>query len=320
MLRILLINAIFGRGYGGSGHYVYTLWKYLKDKVKFEVWHIGNIGYINLPLIRSLSFYFKAKLKKSGDFDIVHIHNPKFAGLTNKAEKSIVTIHGDYEEFMLKYTRLAKPIIWYIEERLKNADAVTTVSPYWAKIRRWIWIPNMVELSEIEKIKPADERYLLFVGRDDPIKDYPLFRKIAEKVYEELKVKSLALGPLRHDTEFIQHMRVPWEKVISYMKSAYALVITSKHEGFPTTILEAWASGCPIVARKIPPIEELEKIHPKSMILAIPEKMAKVIIKLIRDGNLRSKLVKRGLEVVSNYDARIVTKRYYELYKKITSS
>lgn len=319
-MRILLVNATFGRGYGGSGHYVYTLWKYLKDKVEFEVWHVGNVGYVNLPLIRSLSFYLRAKLKKSEGFDIVHVHNPKFVGLINKAEKNIVTIHGDYEEFILKYKGLAKPIIWYIEKRLKNADAVTTVSPYWARVRKWIWIPNMVELSEIERIKPAGERYLLFVGRDDPIKDYSLFRKIAEKVYRELKVKSLALGPLRHDTEFIQHMRVSWEKVISYMKSAYALVITSKHEGFPTIILEAWASGCPIVARKIPPIEELEKIHPESMILAVPDKLAKAVTTLIQSEDLRSKLIKRGLEVVDNYDARIVTSRYYRLYKKVISS
>ncbi|MDJ0270501.1 MAG: glycosyltransferase [Aigarchaeota archaeon] len=126
---------------------------------------------------------------------------------------------------------------------MKRADVITTVSPHWSRLYGWKWIPNMVELSEIRGVKPADESYLLFVGRDDLVKDYPLFRRIAREAYEKLGIKSLALGVVRGDTEFLKHAKVAWEHVISFMKSAHVLVITSRYEGFPTTLLEAWASG-----------------------------------------------------------------------------
>jgi len=292
------------------------LWRHLKDKVNFEVWSAKSIGYINIPKLRSISFFLKAKRKKiPKEIDIIHIHNPKFAALFEEGKENVLTMHGDYKvELELQYGPLAKPIIHYMDKKLRRADVITTVSPYWSKLRGWVWIPNMVELSEVEKIYPSGEEYLLFVGRDDPVKNYPLFRNIAEKVYKTLGLKSLALGTLREDTEFLKHAKVPWEVVISHMKSAMALVITSKQEGLPTVLLEAWASGCPVLAYDIPPMRCLNEMYGTPLIFSSVKEVIEMMLKLPK---VREELVKRGLEVVKNFDAPKVAEQYYDLYKKL---
>ena len=315
-INVLLVNSTFGRLASGSGQHVYMLWKHLKDKVNFEVWNVESVGYIDIPKLKSISFLLKAKRKKiPKDIDIIHIHNPKFAALFREGKKNVLTMHGDYKvELEVQYGPLAKPIIHYIDENLKRANIITTVSPYWSKLRGWVWIPNMVELSEIGKISPSGEEYVLFVGRDDPVKNYPLFRNIAEETYKTLGLKSLALGIVRGDTEFLRHAKVPWEVVISYMKSAVVLVITSKQEGLPTVLLEAWASGCPVLAYDIPPMRCLNDMYGTPLIFNNARELVEMISKL---SETKEELVKRGLEAVKNFDVPKVVEQYYDLYRNL---
>jgi len=152
------------------------------------------------------------------------------------------------------------------------------------------------------------------VGRDNPVENYPLFRSIAEEAYKSLGLKSLALGTLRRDTEFLKHAKVPWEVVISHMKSAVALVMTSKQEGLPTVLLEAWASGCPVLAYDIPPMRYLNKMYGTPLIFS---NLKEAIDMLSRLPEVREKLVRRGLEVVKDFDAPKVAGQYYELYRRL---
>ena len=329
-MKVLLINSKFGKGISGSGHHVYLLWKYLKDRIDFIIWHTGNIGYINIPKLKSVSFYVRAWLKKiPKDVDIIHIHNAKYAGLFREGRKNILTVHGDYrQEIVIQYGLLGKLIVKCIDCSIQKADIITTVSPLKAKMYGWLWIPNMIEVYEVKRIEPTYRlfdvfgvkpgRYILFVGRDDPVKDYPLFSKIARKVYRRLGIKAIALGVMRENTEYLVHARAPWKAVIGLMKAALALVITSKHEGFPTVLLEAWASGCPVVARGIPDLKVLSKMFKDSMLVFdTVDTAVSAIEQLLEDHSLRKHLIFKGYNVVKNFDAPYVVKQYYKLYRRL---
>jgi len=97
----------------------------------------------------------------------ITFHNPKFTDLFNEKRKNVLIVHGSYEELMLQYGPLIKPIIWYIRRNLKKADEITCVDPYVADWTGWTWIPNMIDVSEIERIPPAEgEPRLLRIGRE----------------------------------------------------------------------------------------------------------------------------------------------------------
>lgn len=305
-LKVLLVNATFG-GASGSGRHVKLLYDHLKNRVEFIVWHIGNIGYIDIPKMKSLTFYLRLKKKKiPEDVDIVHIHNPKFAGMipSRRRKGYIITVHGGLEEFEYLYRSLGKIFIGYIEKNMKKADVITTVSPYTAKTKGWYYIPNMIALKEIEEIEPSGESHLLFVGRKSKVKGYHLFRAIADQLPE---LSPIALG--------IDKV-VPWEEVIALMKSAYALVLPSEWEGFPSVILEAWACGCPVVCSDIPPLREISA-NALCLVPRTKEEFIKAIRRLVQDSVLRERLIKKGLEEVRKYDAKNVVEQYYDLYKKL---
>jgi glycosyltransferase involved in cell wall biosynthesis len=51
--------------------------------------------------------------------------------------------------------------------------------------------------------------------------------------------------------------RIPYEEMPSLYRSADLLVLTSRNEGLPRTILEAMASGTPVVSSDIPQLKDL---------------------------------------------------------------
>jgi glycosyltransferase involved in cell wall biosynthesis len=297
-MKIALINGKFG-GVGGSAGHVYNLHKWLKDKCEFQILDSDSVGYINIPKLKSISFYRKLKKIKI-DADIIHVHNPKFGGIVKDSKKSILTMHGDFaKEFINEYGILGKSLSNHVEKHVEKFDTITTVNPYWAKTNNWDYIPNGISLNDIENIKSNNEKYVLFVGRKDSIKGYEIFEKMAKKV------------PFATKMLFDK----PWEEVISLMKSAQCIVMPSKIEGFPSVILEAWACGCPVVASNIPELNALSKdaiYFSERTVDDFTEAVHKVI-----DENVGKIFSERGLEQVKEYDWGKVSQKYYELYCKV---
>ena len=323
-MRVLLINPTFG-GVSGSGRHVELLYRTLRDEVDFEVWSGKTVGYINVKKLRTISFYLRCKFKEvPDDIDLIHIHNSKLVGLFRDDKVNVLTVHGSYrEEMVTQYGSLVRPVLWYIEKGLEKADAITCVDPYTAERMGWMWVPNMIDVASIDRISEADEEpRLLWVGRDDPVKNLRLFREIARRAYERFGVKSLALGipPGRYrEHDWIRYERVSWDRVISYMKRAYALVITSKIEGFPTIVLEAWASRCPIISAPIPSIIKLNEILGQVVQVVDgydPEKFLPRIKSLLDKGP--GDLVSRCRSIVEKrFDARVVSRMYLKLYRRL---
>ena len=95
--------------------------------------------------------------------------------------------------------------------------------------------------------------------------------------------------------------------------------LSSISEGLPMVLLEAMAAGCSIVATKVGGIpiaikngENGSLVSPKNS-----EKLASAIIALLKDKPLRDKYVANGHKIFKeNYDARIMTKQYEQLYMR----
>ena len=91
------------------------------------------------------------------------------------------------------------------------------------------------------------------------------------------------------------------EHMASVYREADLLVMTSEHEGTPNVLLEAMASGLPVVATRVGGIPEI--IDDYRGLLVDPEDedgLVAAILKLIGDPRLRLEFRRRGLEYVDH--------------------
>jgi len=308
-MRILMVNASYG-GVSGSGRAVKLLSEELLARgLKIDLFTDKTVGRLNIPKLKSISFTVLAKLREKRNYDIMHVHSPKFSEAVERHSNNVLTIHGDFlTEFQLSYGSLMSNLFdrWFSRQRRKF-KAITCVSPYWSRLRGWVYIPNGLDLEKIKEIPPSDEHFVLFVGRKDRIKGYELFEEAAKETSYPYKMLGV-------------HERAPWRQVISYMKSAHCLVLPTLQEGMPYSILEAFASGCPVIATDIPPLRSFGE----GAILFLKKRDAKSIKKaiteLVEDKTLQQSLRRKGLQKAKEYDIRKVTDQYISVYEEAVAN
>ena len=304
-MKVVMVNGTYG-GVSGSGRAVKILSEELVEN-GFEIYLCTNktVGYINIPKLKSLSFAILARSKLNSEYDIVHVHNPKFSITTRKEFPNVLTIHGDYIiEFSLLYGRIFSKVFdqWF-KRQIGKFRAITCVSPYWSKLRGWHYIPNGLNLEQIKEIQPAKDRYVLFVGRKDKIKGYDLFEEAMKKLPYPYKMLGV-------------YEKVPWKQVIAYMKSAYCLVLPSKQEGMPYVILEAWASGCPVIATDLPTLRSFGEGAIYFLKERTVECIKYAVEDVIKNEDLAEKLRREGLNKAKAFDIKIVAKQFTKIYER----
>jgi glycosyltransferase involved in cell wall biosynthesis len=90
-------------------------------------------------------------------------------------------------------------------------------------------------------------------------------------------------------------------------------------EGFGVPIIEAQATGRPLITSNISPLRD---VAGEGACLVDPLDMLQIrqgIKKIIEDADYRNQLVEKGLQNVIRYSPATISSRYYDLYKKLVS-
>jgi glycosyltransferase involved in cell wall biosynthesis len=305
-MKVLMVNATYG-GVSGSGSAVELLsTELLRRGIQVALQTGDTSGYLPVPKFKSASFTVIAKLREKSDYDIIHVHSPKFSAAVGRHSRNVLTIHGDFiTELQRSYGSVTSTLfdIWFRAEREKF-ESITCVSPYWSKLRGWEYIPNGLDLDAINKIPPSNERYVLFVGRKDKIKGYDIF----EEGIRKTRYPYRALGV---------HEFVPRREVIALMKSAHCLVLPSSQEGMPYVILEAFAAGCPVIATDLPALRSFGEGAIHFLVNRDAESVRMAVEELVGDQRLWNRLRTSGLEKVKEYDIRAVAGQYISMYERL---
>ncbi len=142
--------------------------------------------------------------------------------------------------------------------------------------------PNPESRLKIRGEMEVDGFVWLAVGRFDPQKDYPtLLRSFAQVAHKDLNTVLLIAGdgPLRkamesmaRDSAIQKHVRFLGirQDIPQLMNAADAYVMSSSWEGMPNALLEASATGLPIVATDVGGNREVV-LHKKTGVLVPPK-------------------------------------------------
>jgi glycosyltransferase involved in cell wall biosynthesis len=166
----------------------------------------------------------------------------------------------------------------------------------------------------------------VLIGRIVPIKDIKTFIRAMPTILSQLPgAEGWLIGPDDEDKEYAQECRdlvlelaleenvhfLGFQKISDVLPRLGVLVLTSISEAFPLVILEAYASGLPIVATDVGACREI--IEGKSdedralgcagivVPIANPEAIAEAVITLLTDKNRWHLAKKAGIQRVENY-------------------
>jgi glycosyltransferase involved in cell wall biosynthesis len=143
---------------------------------------------------------------------------------------------------------------------------------------------------------------------------------------KDLKVKLNIIGMLKqnqidllnkHDVDYINQKQLSFDEVIACYKMSDLVCFPSLYEGFGMPIIEAQATGRPVITSNIGTMKE---IAGDSACLVDPNCVTSIregVIKVINDEVYRDQLVKKGLENIQRFKIDVIAEQYAELYKKI---
>ncbi len=323
---VKILTGSYGEEDRGFNHNVIRVGKVFITTPKLKLF---NLTQLTLTFSPKLPIIVRNLLKENY-FDVVHTHGPLALNLPHLAlhysrSVNVATFHTAFVGF--NYHKMGK--IFFYKDSLK-IDLAIGVSKVALEPLNEVYslpstvIPNGIDTKRFNpKVDPLPEivnlgsRRILFLGRIEPRKGLHLLIEAFEYVLKKNKGATLIVagdGPDR--TRLLKRARekygdrvkflgfIPIEDVPRVYRSVD--VYTSPAVGgetFGIVLLEAMATGTPVVASQIPGYREVIKDGENGILVNVnnPVKYAEAILKVIDDENLKKQLIARGLKTAEKY-------------------
>jgi len=200
-------------------------------------------------------------------------------------------------------------------------------------------IPDGIDLEKFVFVERKENRFpvkILTIGRLIPRKGFQFLIKsiteIAKNVNHDFKLEIVGDGPMKGKlTDLAQKLKVnnkidfvgsvPYDKLVKHYNQADIFVLPSFAEGMPLVVLEAMATGLPIVASKVQGIEDLVKSGINGYLVEAgnPKQLSREISKLINNGKVRIQMGYNSLDQVRKYSWENIAQAYLNIFEKIIS-
>lgn len=333
MKKILIIN--LGKEYGGAETLIRNITYHLKQfDISLCVDKDGEFYRKNLILKENilpcsakkfqyiLSIFEIIKYVKKNEIDIIHTHGTPaniigaLCKLIYKC-KFIVTIHSDLDyDFSgkkLKIYKKIEKIICYFSDEIVTVSEDLRTKLFLRNIKKKIKvIHNGIDVKISNEEISKDIFTFLFVGRMSKVKNLELLlggmnhlknnnylfkcNIIGEGEEKDKLSKIISNYNLDNYVDFVGFQ----ENVSSYMRNSDLLLITSKMEGIPLVIIEAFANNLPVLASRVGGIPEM----------IINEKNG-----FLFDVNNTNEFYQKLIQIIQgNYDLDIIRENAYNDY------
>ncbi len=286
------------------------------------------------------------KIYRNSNQIILHTHGSK-AGVIGRLVSgtlpfvySVHTVHG----FAISpYVNGFKRFIYLNAERISALFGdiiITQAKVHIDRLKEWgigkknrlFWIANSINYSDYELPSERCGKSDIIVGtvaNFKPQKNPFIWAEVARKVsykYPEVKFIYVGEGPLKKKTEELigDSKRIKFlgwkENIPKILQGIDIFFLPSKWEGLPRTVLEAMASGLPVVASSVDGTSEavLNSVTGYLLPPCDLEGYVEKLSELIRNEKKRKKMGKEGRERVKNFFCyKKMIKKTMKIYKSL---
>jgi len=193
------------------------------------------------------------------------------------------------------------------------------VMPNWVDLKRFENLPEKAALRA-ELGWPTHQQIILFLHRVVERKGahyiVPIAREILARSVGQPSPLVVAAGSGPYEARLLAEIRaaglgdvvrqvggIPNRDAIRYFAAADVYMVPSTEEGFPRTLLEAMAAGCPFVTTDVGGVRDI--LTPEQAQFIVPvgdvQRMAVSVIRLLTDHILHESLVREGHANVQYY-------------------
>lgn len=283
------------------------------------------------------------------NYDVIHAHSITeiFPYIGNKLSKKVLTIHG-FSHREIKWTSNPYTQLYHVLNNLrmqtyaKTADAVVALNEYAreelvsmgiddSKIHL---IGNPVSESFFE-VKKTDDEYLLYPAILHPRKNQLQFLKAILILKENYKITPQVIftGSIASDyatllIEFSKRNdlnvkflgKVPYVSLPGLYSRTSIVVLLSHQETHPMTLLEAAATGTPVLASHIPAMYDIVADGKTGFLVDQnnPLEIADKLRILLEDRSLRAKMGATAREkAMTMWRDTVIARKIIELYENI---
>jgi glycosyltransferase involved in cell wall biosynthesis len=156
------------------------------------------------------------------------------------------------------------------------------------------------------------------------VKGPDIFVKAVDELRKEYGVFVLLLGPARgYVKRELEKRDIPYKHIFlknyleipKYYNALDLYLVTSREEGGPKAVLEAMATGIPIVSTKVGMAPEIIRDGYNGFLTDVEdvEMLTEKARKILDDGDMAKNMTENALETIRDYSWEKITKRYYEM-------
>jgi len=301
---------------------------------------LGGFGYSKI--------FVKTLKKMWKDFDVAHIHgHGRFTSNFSMKflNKKIPFIYSGQGFFHTKKHSFFKKVYdFFFASRLKNARFCTALTdlektkllgfgiekekikviPGGIDFQKFHLKENKKKLKKYLFKKEFNKKVLLYVGRIheskglqtviEAIKDMDLIFVIAGKDagYKKILESKIKTLGIQNKIRFLGN--ISEEKLIKTYNAADLFVLFSDWEGFGLVVIEAMASGVPVIGSNNGALPLLIKNNYNGFIAENNEELKEKIKLTIKDKKLMKKLRKNSIKFAETFDWKNIVEMHVKLY------
>ncbi len=313
-----------------------------------EIKRLGGIHY-QLPVNSKSPFTVIKMIARISDIikkekiDVVHARSraPAFSSFFAAYKEKVpfvTTCHGYYSKHLLSRAMSWGKLIIVASQVI----AKHMIDDFGAPRERIRLIPRGVDLDKFKYAMPraksqTDDFTIAVIGRITPLKGHKYFIQAVSRIIRTMpRVKVLIVGEAPQDKEkYALELktlvnRLSLSKYVEFLgrrndipqllqKIDLLVLPTITPEAFGRVIIEAQASGVPVIATKVGGVVDIVK-HEKSGLLVAPcdwASLAEAITRIINDRKLAADLAKQArTDVERNFNLEKMYKRTIAVYEE----